>query len=336
MGKRTILVTGATGFIGSELVLTLVKQGYPVVAQTSNSASSDIITCLKALPNVTVTQSDLGNLSGPKYNIGRLIKSFQVAAVFHCAAISSAERCENDRALAQQINVNATDLLTKSCESHKIPIFFLSTDMVFADPPTPPHIRYIEQDPPNPKGVYPETKRQAEIIVLSYSQGYVLRIALTLGLAELAPKRGVLAGMLQVLEAAHRQRAAQDIIEQLSYLEAFIDEWRTPISLSQLMDSCLALVELSEISRPPRILNMAGRDKLSRYEIAVIVANHFGYPKELVKPVERNSYSGAFHRPVDCALSGELTQKVLGVPCISLKEGLKNSNLKIYHVSHKS
>lgn len=322
MLKGAILVTGATGFIGSELVLTLAKQGHPVVAHASHSASSVIITELKALPNVTVSQSDLGDLLDIQTNLEELIKSFKVAAVFHCAAISSAEKCENDRALAQRINVDATGVIAKACELHNIPLFFLSTDMVFAEPPTPPKTRYVELDLPNPKGAYPEAKRLAELLVLSHSQGYVLRNALTLGLAELNPRRGVLAGMIQVLEAAHQHRVFQQGSEQLVYLEAFIDEWRTPISLYQVMESCLALVRLCPSPKIPRILNLAGKDRLSRYEIAGIVADQFGYSQEYIKPVERSSYLGAFHRPVDCSLSGELTQSVLGVQCLSLQEGL--------------
>lgn len=322
MLKGSILVTGATGFIGSELVLTLAMRGHPVVAHASHSASSVIITALKALPNVTVSQSDLGDLSDLQTNIEGLIKSLEVSAVFHCAAISSAETCENDRALAERINVNATGVIAKFCESHNIPLFFLSTDMVFAEPPSPPKTRYVELDLPDPKGAYPEAKRQAELLVLSHSQGYVLRNALTLGLAELNPKRGVLAGMIQILEEAHQQRVAQQGSKQLVYLEAFIDEWRTPISLYQLMESCLALVRLCPSTKIPHILNMAGKDRLSRFEIAGIIAEQFGYSQEYIKPVERRSYLGAFHRPADCSLSGDLTQSVLGVPRLSLKEGL--------------
>lgn len=322
MREARVLVTGATGFIGSELVLTLAGQGCRVVALARDARSSRTALELAREPNVSVVEADLLCASDLLLKFQEWIHQFDISAVFHCAAESNAEKCESDRALATQINVEATRLLTQACAAKGIPLFFFSTDMVFSDPPIGPNFRFSESDIPRPRGVYPETKYQAEISVLAYRRGYVLRNTLTLGLSKVAPQRGVLAGMLRELDRVHHQRQSDAGKLESNYLNAFEDEWRTPISLKQIMDSCLALLNRHDSGQVPRLLNLTGKERVSRFQMAKIVAEHFGYPIKLIKAIKRETYHGAFNRPSDCSLCGQLTESALNIPCRGLSEGL--------------
>jgi dTDP-4-dehydrorhamnose reductase len=292
------------------------------------AAPSEFKSKLASLPNVVIHEADLADSISLASQMQGLLENYNPVAVFHCAAESSAERCELEPAYAIRINVDATREIVQACRLKSTPIFFFSTDLVFSEPPNSPGNRFTEDIAPNPRGVYPETKHQAEQEVLGYSRGYVLRTAITLGISKLFPKRGVLSGMLQTLDCLANQRQSLQDLGTENYLDAFVDEWRTPISLQQVIDSCVALLRRCEGGVIPQILNMAGKDRLSRYEIAMIVADQFGFSNELIRPTNQRCYTGLFHRPTDCSLSGKLSELALGVACLGLRDGLTNYEIQ--------
>ena len=99
--KRKILVTGATGLVGSELVKQLLEKGYNVTA-LYNSTSLDT-----THPNLTVRQCDILDTTV----LEEIMQD--ITHVYHCAAIVSFKPKDKYRLL--KINVEGTANVVNAC-----------------------------------------------------------------------------------------------------------------------------------------------------------------------------------------------------------------------------
>jgi len=109
--KSKVLVTGASGFIGSHLVERLVKEEYEVralVRENDNVKRKDAMELLEKL-NVEIFEGDLLDRNSMK----EAVKNVEV--VFHLAAI--ARPMEIPSELYFEVNENGTDNLFGACEN---------------------------------------------------------------------------------------------------------------------------------------------------------------------------------------------------------------------------
>jgi dTDP-4-dehydrorhamnose reductase len=152
--NRTLLLTGATGFLGRRLAPDLASYG-----------------------NVAAPGRAEMDLAEPD-SIRRAFDRIRPSAVIHSGAIASPDACEADAALARRVNVDATRALAESCARSGARLIFISTDLVFDGEKG----RYDEDDAPNPLSVYGRTKLDAEEAALSRAPGAVaVRVAAVYG-----------------------------------------------------------------------------------------------------------------------------------------------------------
>ncbi len=108
--KRTILVTGGAGFIGSHLVRRLVKDGYAVAVLTRETTNT--VRIADVLSRVTVLRDDLSDLERLKKVVGEI----QPHGIFHLAAsnIRSGVTASDDELV--RVNLLGTIHLIKALE----------------------------------------------------------------------------------------------------------------------------------------------------------------------------------------------------------------------------
>ncbi|HZQ99762.1 MAG TPA: sugar nucleotide-binding protein [Chloroflexota bacterium] len=164
-------------------------------------------------------------------------------------------------------------------------LLFLSSDMVFDGT----RGWYREADEPRPLTAYGVWKAQLEREVLA-AGGVVARTALVWGLAPVSDNVAKL-----VLEPLKNGRAPR----------LFEDEWRTP---TEVHDLACGLLEACGL-RGPRILHLAGPERLSRLELGRMLARHHGYDPTRVPPFRRAEI--APDRPRDVSLVMETTREVV-------------------------
>lgn len=149
--SRKILVTGARGQLGTDLV-QLLSGSYEVTG-------------------VDIEEVDIRDDS----RVSHLLQTVRPDIVLHAAAFTNVDACETDRATATAVNVDGTYNIARSCRDIGARLIYYSTDYVFAGDKDSP---YVETDPTDPRTVYGMTKLEGEQKVAEVVENHaVLRIA---------------------------------------------------------------------------------------------------------------------------------------------------------------
>ncbi|MFH2138181.1 MAG: NAD(P)-dependent oxidoreductase [Candidatus Omnitrophota bacterium] len=160
MDREHILVTGATGFIGSAVVERLLIQGQSVVAIVRESENYKNVDSLK---NSGVILCE-GNFYEADV-IEDIFEKFTFSSIIHCAALRGAGAGGPDD--YNRVNVRGTQLLLEAADKHKVKKFvFCSSVGVFGTIPAvvPADIN----TPLNPDNLYHQSKVLAEQKVREY------------------------------------------------------------------------------------------------------------------------------------------------------------------------
>jgi dTDP-4-dehydrorhamnose reductase len=131
-----LLVTGAAGMLGHDVVAAAERLGHEVVAW-------DLPEC--DLTDAAATLDAVRHL-GPR-------------AVVNCAAYTNVDAAESDEAAAERVNADAAGNLARACAAAAARLVHVSTDYVFDGSKTEP---WIESDPVAPLGAYGRTKLHGE------------------------------------------------------------------------------------------------------------------------------------------------------------------------------
>lgn len=151
-----IIVTGAKGQLGSDVVLQLEKNG-------------DI--AIKAdLPELDITDAAA---------VEAFIKESNADGVIHCAAYTNVDTAESENDICRKVNYNGTLNLAESCKSHDIKLLYISTDYVFSGEGDEP----FETDSPKfPCNFYGQSKLEGEKAVADICDKYfIVRISWVFG-----------------------------------------------------------------------------------------------------------------------------------------------------------
>jgi len=161
--SKSILITGCGGMLGSAMYPHFVEAGYKVRA-------TDINTADKWISYLDVREPD---------DVRREILEGGYDFVFHLAAETSLEVCEDDPAHAYKTNTFATMNIARACREAGIPMVFISTAGVFNGRK---ESFYNEYDSPDPIMVYGNTKAKAEVAIREiWDRHYIIRAGWMVG-----------------------------------------------------------------------------------------------------------------------------------------------------------
>ena len=156
-----ILVTGALGQIGTELVSSL-RESYG----KDNVLATDIRVPDEESSFPDGPFSNLSVLDGT--GMEKMIQEEGIGTVFHLAAILSATG-EKDPELCQRVNVGGTVCVLEAARDFDLKVFAPSSIAVFG--PDSPDIA-LQSSPLNPTTMYGKTKVTGEILGLNYWKQY--------------------------------------------------------------------------------------------------------------------------------------------------------------------
>jgi dTDP-4-dehydrorhamnose reductase len=198
----------------------------------------------------------------------------------HAAAVSQPNACEDDAAYSEKVNVGASRRIAKLCAANGASCVFVSTDLVFDGE----HAPYAEADPAGPVNRYGEQKAAAEKEMCAVFGGVtVCRMPLMFG--DPSP-------------ASHS--FIQPFGEKLKRgepLNLFTDEIRTPVSAVRASRGLLLALGF-----PGEVFHLGGRQRLSRFEMGLMLAEVLGADRGLLRPALRADVKMAARRPRDVSL----------------------------------
>ncbi len=175
-----ILVTGAAGFIGSNLAEKLVKRGDEVVGfdnfndyyDPTKKRANEVR--LNQYPNFRMVEADIRD----RECVLKLFEAEQFDAVAHLAALAGVRNAIKYPELYIQVDYNGTQNLMDGARLNDVGNFvFASTSSVYGDTK---QIPFVETDPcDRPLQPYAAAKRAAEILGFTYHHLYGMNFTAT-------------------------------------------------------------------------------------------------------------------------------------------------------------
>jgi len=284
-----LLVTGASGLLGANLVLTAAG-----IYETVGLCYRHPI----ALEGVEVVCTDLSQPGAA----GSMIETYAPDWVVHCAAATDVDSCDEDPQWAYRINRDMASWVAEATWAVGARLVQISTDAVFDG------VRedYRESDTPNPINVYASSKLAGEeAVVAGHPEAAIVRTNFYGWNAQ--PKHSLAEWFLERLERGQS-------------CPGFTDVWVTPILVNDL--SILLLQILEEGLKG--IFHVVGSECVSKYEFGLRLAKIFRLEASLLEPISVDQAGLRAPRARRLCLCGEKIANALGVQLPSVDDGLNN------------
>jgi len=266
-----ILLTGATGLLGYNLLRLLLETGYEIIATYHNSTLDDF------LNDIAWVRVDLED----QEKIMQAVREVAPDVIMHAAAYTDVDGCEVNREKAYRINYLATSAIARIAGKVKAFVVYVSTDYVFDGEKG----MYKENDLPNPVNYYGFTKLLGEVAISSILPETSL-IVRTSGLYGYSPTGKKNFGIISFEKLLRGEE-----------VYAFYDQILSPTYAYALAMELIKIVE----KKITGIIHLAG-ERLSRYEFARTLAKVLGADEALIKPISVNDVKLIAKRPKDSSL----------------------------------
>lgn len=155
-----LVVTGGAGFIGSNIVKYLVKNGYEVIV-VDNLYRGKIENLNKIKNEIEFLKIDICDHE----KMRNAIKNAD--GVLHQAALTSVQESFNHKEEYQRVNVEGTENIFKLAKEYEIKVVYASSSSVYGNATTIPISESFERKPINPYGF---TKLEDEYLAEKYSK----------------------------------------------------------------------------------------------------------------------------------------------------------------------
>lgn len=287
-----ILITGAGGMLGSDLVSQLASDHQLVGIGRGGDPHLGIPFHIYNLTSKNSTQE--------------LIDREKPEVVLHAAAMTDVDGCENDRREAIANNFEATRNVAEASNRVKALLIFFSTDFVFDGRKSEP---YLEEDPPHPINVYGESKLLAERYLFVQSKRFlIVRSAWLFGKqGDNFPKK--------VLRRIETGKTIQIVSDQMGNPTFTKD-------LAKGVSEMIRLTARPGTTRINQIYHMVNEGAVSRFDFACEILKRRNLPLSMLQPVLSEAVHHTAERPKNSALSTLKLMKAFGIRLRRWEEGL--------------
>jgi len=277
MKKKRLLITGGSGLLALNWACAL-RDTWDVTLGTHQHSVD--------LAGVNVCPLVLDDLNQLRAQLGKISPDL----VVHTAGLTSVDRCELFPALAHQANVDIAKNVAQVAAMHGAALVHVSTDHLFSGRRS----MCTEAEPPEPVNHYGRTKALAETAVMQVNPAALVVRTNFFGWGH-ATRQSFTDWLIYSL------RAGKD-------LSLFDNVFFTPILADALALAAHELVEKGASG----VFNLVGDQRLSKYEFARILADHFSLPEHLLLPHSLDGSELVAARPHDMSLDNRKAREVLG------------------------
>ena len=276
---KKILITGSTGLLGSN-ACTILKNSYFLTGTyLSKKLNLDTIDQVKL---------DIQDRSSCK----EILSKVKPKVIIHCAAITDMDLCETDKKLAYDVNTNGTknilELMNKDCH-----LIFVSTDNVYNNGKQ----FNREKAKKNITNIYGDTKREAEKIIMNSNVNYTILRTNIFGWHLEGKKTGLLNFIYENLNNNYE-------------ITLFYDVYFTPISIPLFCSGLHRIID----NKITGTFNYGGKERISKLDFGLIIADVFGFNKSLIKPISIDKKLFIAKRPKEMSMTSSKISKYIKIP----------------------
>lgn len=286
-----ILVTGASGLVGSRLVVRLREKHE--VHGTFHRRRPDFL----EHPPERMHGVDVRDLR----SLVAVLDRVSPEAVIHCAAMTNVDACESVPKEARAANVAPVEELARFARGQGARVLQMSTDYVF-DGEHPP---YEVDAAPNPLCVYSRTKAEAEAVARSIPGSLIVRSTVIYGADFGHLKQNFATWLIGELRAGRPVRVVDD-------------QWGTPT----ISENIAHFVEAALARRLEGVVHAAVSECVPRDEFARRIAARFGLDASLIRPVKTAELKQPARRPARPCLSMARSEGALGLKAWTIAQSL--------------
>ncbi|HET7011748.1 MAG TPA: SDR family oxidoreductase [Anaerolineales bacterium] len=282
-----VLVSGASGLLGANLVLSLIER-HEVIGITRTTGLRH--------GRLEAHRIDLAEPGAAR----RVLEETRPEAVVHCAAATDVDACERDPSTARRLNVDMAESVARAAAEAGTRLLHISTDAVFDGEGGP----YAEDDVAQPINVYGETKLAGEKAVLSANPGALVVRTNFFG-----------------WNATSKVNLAEWFVNRVqsgAEAQGFTDVFFSPL----LVNDLAGLLEALLGSDANGLLHLPGRDCVSKYDFGRRVVRAMGLDERRVRPARSEAAALPARRPLRVCLDGAKARELLGSSLPSIDDGI--------------
>ena len=169
---RAVLVTGATGLLGSWLTPTLIGRGATVVALVRDAIPRSLLVRDGWLNKIVSVQGSLTD----ENLLRRTFAEYSIQTVFHLGAQTLVGVAKVDPVGTMETNIRGTwNVLEAARRTGVQQVIVASSDKAYGESP---HLPYREEDPLQGRYPYEVSKSCADLITQMYAHTYAMRAAI--------------------------------------------------------------------------------------------------------------------------------------------------------------
>lgn len=307
--KKTVLVTGAGGFIGSHLTETLINQGYKVKALVRYNSlnrwgwidtfSSEVKQELEVITG-NIRDNDL---------IQSIVKNCDI--VFHLAALIAIPYSYRSPRSYVDTNVTGTLNVLQAARLHGSKVVHTSTSEVYG---TAQYVPIDEKHPLVGQSPYSASKIGADMMAESFARSFDLPVAITRPFNTFGPRQSARAVIPAIISQLFSDKPTLEL--------GALSPTRDMNYVGNTVDAFICMGE-SEAANG-QVLNFGSGREISIGDLAKLIMDIMGIEKEIVCQEERLRPENSEVNRLLC--DSTKVQKLLNwYPKTTLEEGLKHT-----------
>lgn len=291
------LIVGASGFVGSYAIREILEKTTDrILATDKNIEGQKNTERIEWIPCDITVHEDLCKLN-------ERLKKEEPVKIVYLAAYHNPDLVLANPHIAWNINITALSDFLNTVENVKC-LFYSSTEMVFK--PGEMNVFFKEDTEKKPINAYGRHKMVAEQLVMGY--GYnVVRFPFMIGPSILPGKK-------------HFYDVIVETIQNGKTIEMFEDNFKTALDFATAVQTLIALME-KYTEEMPKVLNIAGDEVLSKYDIGIKIADKYGCSRDLIVPISMQNDTKIFtEKRANCTLlDNTAVKEALGIEELKLQ-----------------
>ena len=277
MDKKTIVITGGAGFIGSNFVYYMLNKypNYRIICVDCLTYAGNLNTLKKALENPNFRFAKINICDKPA--IKKLFEEEHPDIVVNFAAESHVDRSITGPEIFVKTNVEGTQTLMEVCRELNIPRYHqVSTDEVYGDLPLDkPDLFFTEKTPLHASSPYSASKAGADMLVMAYCRTFnfpatISRCSNNYGPYHF-PEKLI---PLTIIKALHDEP-----------LPVYGDGLNVRDWL-YVEDHCRAIDLIIHNGKIGQVYNVGGHNEMANIDIVKLICKELGKPESLITFVE--------------------------------------------------